>query len=198
MTGSQAKQDEFVLEHLGHMRNGYFLEMGASDGITFSNTYRLEKEYGWSGLLVECDPQMLQSLRNHRSSIIDTRPIWSHSNIEVAFKSIENGALSGIESNLTHPKALIRAGKIHYLNTVSLDDLLRQHECPHHINYFSLDVEGSEYDILSTYSFRHTFDVITVEHLKNQDEITSLICSKGYKVKDILMNNKETIFVRVV
>jgi hypothetical protein len=73
---------------------------------------------------------------------------------------------------------------------------LQQHECPQHINYFSLDVEGSEYDILSTYSFRHTFDVITVEHLKNQDEITSLICSKGYIVKDVLVNNKETIFVR--
>ena len=196
MTGSQANQDKFVLEHLGHMRNGYFLEMGASDGITFSNTYKLEKEYGWSGLLVECDPQMLQSLRNHRSSTIDTRPVWSHSNIEVAFKSIENGALSGIESNLIHPKSLVRSGKILYLNTISLDDLLQQHECPQHINYFSLDVEGSEYNILSTYSFRHIFDVITVEHLKNQDEITSLICSKGYKVKDVLVNNKETIFVR--
>lgn len=196
MTHSQDGQDEFVIKHLNKMRNGYFLDIGASDGVLYSNTYRLETEYEWTGLLVECDPPTVDMLRKNRKSIIDTRPVWSKTGEEVKFKSVELGKLSGIESNLSHPKALKRSGKTLHLTTVSLDDLLQQHECPLHINYFSLDVEGSEYDILSAYSFKHTFDVITVEHLKNKDEITSLLRDKGYTAAQMIMKDQETIFVR--
>ena len=47
-TYSQLEQDLNVLKYLDHKRNGYFLEVGAANGINLSNTYLLEKKYGWN------------------------------------------------------------------------------------------------------------------------------------------------------
>jgi hypothetical protein len=50
---SQAGQESFVFHALDGKRNGYFLEVGGHDGITMSNTLRLEKDFGWSGVALE-------------------------------------------------------------------------------------------------------------------------------------------------
>src|SRR3990167_7150651 len=50
---SQHRQDLFVLSQLNFKRNGYFVEFGATNGIDLSNTYLLEKEFGWAGILAE-------------------------------------------------------------------------------------------------------------------------------------------------
>ncbi|MBK7635080.1 MAG: FkbM family methyltransferase [Saprospiraceae bacterium] len=53
-----------------------------------------------------------------------------------------------------------------------------------HIDYLSIDTEGSEYDILSSFNFdRYTFGIITVEHnyTAYRDRIKDLLESKGYR-----------------
>ena len=50
---SQNLQDLITLDLFGFKNNGIFIEAGACDGILNSNTYLLEKEFSWSGLLVE-------------------------------------------------------------------------------------------------------------------------------------------------
>ena len=50
---SQWQQDLFALQTSGEKRGGFFVEFGAADGLTHSNTYMLETKYGWSGLLIE-------------------------------------------------------------------------------------------------------------------------------------------------
>jgi hypothetical protein len=50
---SQAGQDKFVLESLDHKRNGFYVEIGAYHSTEISNTYVLEKDYGWSGISFE-------------------------------------------------------------------------------------------------------------------------------------------------
>jgi hypothetical protein len=194
---SQSGQDEYVAKTLDNLQDGYFLEVGAWNGIEFSNTYALEQEYRWTGLLVECDPAVTHVLKTNRpKSIIDNRAVWSKSNEEVTFKSVDGGKLSGAVDLLSHPKGLARNGKMFTINTISLNDLLEYHKCPKHINYFSIDVEGSEYTILSTYDFSHTFDVITIEHWNDKDAIYDLLNSKGYKIAKTLRDVPETIFVR--
>ena len=44
---SQANQDLFVLEMLDYKKNGSYLEIGANEPISISNTYLLENEFGW-------------------------------------------------------------------------------------------------------------------------------------------------------
>ena len=56
---SQAYQDVFVLECLDYKRDGKFLDLGCNDPIEISNTYLLEKEYGWTGTCIDIDSKMI-------------------------------------------------------------------------------------------------------------------------------------------
>ncbi len=53
---SQIHQDIFVLYTLSWKRNGFFVEFGATNGVFLSNTYLLEKNFGWKGILSEPNP----------------------------------------------------------------------------------------------------------------------------------------------
>ncbi len=66
----QAHQDEFVLEVLNFKKNGYFLEIGSNDPIFINNTYLLEKEYNWKGIMVEYDDRFLNKYKVHRPDSI--------------------------------------------------------------------------------------------------------------------------------
>ena len=63
MYRSQACQDEFVEAALGGKRNGFWLELGGSDGEKISNTFYLEKQLGWRGMTVEIDGEHAASYR---------------------------------------------------------------------------------------------------------------------------------------
>lgn len=62
----QAGQDEFVLLMTGSKRGGWYIEIGSNHPITHSNTYLLEKQYRWKGLMVEMVPSFAPSYRRHR------------------------------------------------------------------------------------------------------------------------------------
>jgi len=64
----QSKQDEFVIKMLNFKTNGYFLEIGSNHPITINNSYILEKNYNWNGLMVEYDQQYEQLYKEHRTS----------------------------------------------------------------------------------------------------------------------------------
>ena len=53
MSYSQFGQDLKVLSYHNNKSNGYFIEIGAGDGVLESNTYLLEKKYGWNGICVD-------------------------------------------------------------------------------------------------------------------------------------------------
>ena len=75
-------------------------------------------------------------------------------------------------------------GKIYSVETISLNDLLKTHKTPYEIDFLSIDTEGSEFEILSTFDFReHVFRVICVEHnySKNRQRIFELLTREGYK-----------------
>ena len=54
-TFSQASQDIFVRALTQRKNNGTFLEIGSNDPIVHNNTYILEKEHNWKGIMVEYD-----------------------------------------------------------------------------------------------------------------------------------------------
>jgi hypothetical protein len=80
--------------------------------------------------------------------------------------------------------------------TKTLDQVLDEYECPRHINYMSIDIEGAEYEVLSAFSFSRTFDIISVEHLRNKEEIINLLDRHSYMILKTIMKDDETVFVR--
>jgi len=64
----QSLQDQFVLHTLNYKTNGYFLEIGSNHPININNSYILEKNYNWNGLMVEYDQCHEESYKQLRSS----------------------------------------------------------------------------------------------------------------------------------
>ena len=185
---SQLKQDLFVLSETKLKKNGFFVEIGAANGVELSNTYLLETEFNWKGVLVEPAKAWHKSLKKNRKVVIEEKCIWNSSNASVLFNETLNPVYSTISrynfSDFHHNER--KNGTSYYVKTITLLDLLKNHKAPKVIDYLSIDTEGSEYEILRTFDFsKYQIKIITCEHNynKNRKKINKLLKSKGFSVK---------------
>jgi FkbM family methyltransferase len=182
---SQLAQDLFVTFMLGDLRGtGYFVEFGAHDGVELSNTYRLERDLGWSGIVAEPNPSQHEALRRNRRCTISPKCVWTKTGERLTFSVVDAApALSTLET--------FQAGDMHdrkgarsiEVETISLNDMLREHGAPRRIDYMSIDTEGSELAILEAFDFgAHDVSVFTIEHNfgAGRSAIHSLLASRGY------------------
>lgn len=63
---SQVGQDDFVIKALNHKNSGVYVEIGAYHSKDISNTYMLEKDYGWTGVSFEIDPERVEEFNSNR------------------------------------------------------------------------------------------------------------------------------------
>ena len=74
---SENQNDFWVLDKKHYAKSGYFVDLGAGDGITGSNTYTLEKFYNWEGICVDPNPSFLKSLCGSRDVLISDLAVWN-------------------------------------------------------------------------------------------------------------------------
>lgn len=179
---SQLGQDALALALFGD--TGYFVEFGAADGFHLSNTYLLEHKYNWTGIIADPNPVYQESLKN-RSCHVDSRAVHKKSGEIMGFFSVsdlpELSTLQGY-ANSDHWSPQRSKNSLSEVVTVSLDDLLDDYNAPETIEYVSIDTEGSEFDILSEFSFKRGVKLFTIEHnyTQNRDKIYNLMTSRGY------------------
>lgn len=183
---SQLFQDLFVRYQSKNQTSGYFVEFGATDGISLSNTKSLEEKLGWTGILAEPAKCWHAQLRRNRSCIIDTRCVWERTGEILEFNEVSAEAeLSTLKSFIHtdhHGQARLE-GNSYPVETVSLQDLLAAHHAPRTIDYLSIDTEGSELSILKAFDFdKNHIKLITVEHnyTPKREEIFKLLTRKGF------------------
>ena len=70
MFKGQVEQDKFVLNILKYKKNGFFLEIGSADPIICNNSYILEKNYNWKGIMVEYNNNFLDNYKIERQNSI--------------------------------------------------------------------------------------------------------------------------------
>ena len=182
---SQLKQDLFVLSQLHNKRNGFFVEFGATNGIDLSNTYLLEKEYEWKGILAEPAKCWHEDLKKNRNCHIENYCVWKDSVSILSFNEVDVAELSTINdfSSSDGHRETRNHGKTYDVQSISLNDLLRKYNAPREIDYLSIDTEGSEFEILSNFNFsEYSFNVITCEHnyTPMREKIFDLLTEKGY------------------
>lgn len=182
---SQLRQDLFVLSELGFKRGGYFIEFGAANGCDLSNSYILEKEFGWNGILAEPAICWHKQLLANRNCIIEHDCVWRESGTYLNFNEVEMAEYSTIETfsfdDFHH--SIRKNGKSYQVKTITLKDLLDKHGAPREIDYLSIDTEGSEYEILKSFDFNsYKIKVITCEHnyTAMRQKIYDLLTSFGY------------------
>jgi FkbM family methyltransferase len=164
---------------------GFFCEIGAADGKKLSNTFFLEKEKGWKGIISEPAQIFREELVDNRDCQISFKCVFNHSDVMLAFNETLDPLLSTIESfseNDRHSSSR-EGGNIYEVETITLNDLLEEFFAPNYIDYLSVDTEGSEYEILKNFDFeKYTFGFISVEHnySETRRDLNQLLTSNGY------------------
>jgi FkbM family methyltransferase len=178
-------------------RPGYFVELGANDGISQSNTKHLEMFHGWKGVLVEPYPGNFNKLQRTRSSSnhlenaacvsfdfpksemvltysnLMTTPMEGYSDLENRSSHAESGAkwLRPQESVTTF-----------VARTRTLSSILDEAKAPRNIELLSLDVEGGEIEVLSGIDHeKYRFDWVVVES-RDEAAIVSFFAKLGYSL----------------
>lgn len=180
MYKSQIKQDQWVYEKIWTLMDDYkysqyFVEIGAYDGYSMSNSYFFEETRKWKGLCVECNPFMIERFRQNRpTTALCTKAIYKESGHKLKFSL--NDCNSAIDENGDYT-----------VETISINDLLTEYNAPSNIAYISLDIEGLESEVLSTFDFSK-WDVFawTIEHNfiePNRTQIIEILLKNNYMVK---------------
>jgi FkbM family methyltransferase len=183
---SQLGQDLLGLMVSRKKKNGFFVEFGAADGVALSNSHLLEKEFGWSGILCEPSRSWHKDLKKYRSCTIEFRCVYSRTGEQIGFSENYIGELSGITefTGDNHHGLFSRTTESYQVETISLLDLLRENNAPKHVDFLSIDTEGSEFEILNAFDFsKYSFGAICVEHnyRGNRPKVKALLEANGYR-----------------
>jgi FkbM family methyltransferase len=190
---SQLGQDLFALAAKGSLEPGFFVEFGATDGVSLSNTWLLEHKLGWQGILAEPAKHWHAALHSNRYCRIDTRCVLSQNNQILPFLETQGEEQGGpvLSSTKRHANNGDWASDIRLRNsieydvtTVTLNSLLDDHQAPEVIDFLSIDTEGSELEILAAYEFtRRRINTICVEHnfQAPRQQIHALLSAQGYQ-----------------
>jgi FkbM family methyltransferase len=188
MSYSQLKQDIAIVDFYKQKQNGFFVDIGASDGITISNTYLLEKKYNWKGICVEPVQSVFDQLVKNRKAYCSNKAVFSKSNEIVKFDISHyngNAELSGIQEFIDYHKHRVDEDKTTVdVITITINDLLEQANAPSFMEYLSIDTEGSELEILKELRFdKYMFGRIDLEHNHQEPRrslMRELLTSNGY------------------
>ena len=209
---SQCGQDKFLdTKIFNDFKGGYFVDVGAHDGVSFNNTLYFEKNKGWSGINVEPMPNVYEKLLANRPDCININCAVSDKDGQAEFiiNTGHTNMLSGLKSDYD-PRHLNRLtyelsehggeSRTVLVDTKRLQSIFDAHGVKR-VHYLSIDVEGAEFNVIKSIDFTKVFiDVIGFEN--NYSDVSLPIInyleSKGYKVvlqsDDIFMIHETSQF----
>lgn len=199
---SQHAQDLFLDNFVFHgKRDGTFVEIGAFDGVSLSNTYYFETELGWRGLCVEPNPSKFAQLVANRSSPC------VHCGISAAGGVLEflqlpgdlalgSGFLEFYSPTSAFSRERPAGSTVLSVPTRRIMDLLREHGLTR-IDYLSIDTEGADFDILQGIDFaKCDITALSIENSGWEERIATYMDGKGYRLAAVL--GADEIYVRRV
>ena len=195
---AQHGMDKKLDSYFGLTR-GFFIEVGANDGVKQSNTLYFEKYLGWSGLLIEPIPALAKKCRKNRPNcIVENAALVSFAYPEKSITLTYCGLMSVVagyrvdeEKFLKSGRRFLKKGDVTHNISVSakpLSDIL-DHYGLQKIDFLSLDVEGYEPEVLRGVDFKkHIICWILIE-ARDEKEIESII-GEWYELFAILSSHE--------
>lgn len=190
----EPKVDELIRQYFPNKQNGKCIEVGATDGIYFSNTYHFELN-GWDSLCIEPVPSTFEKLKKNRKNCLNLA-ISSENKEEIDFELFTiNGvdqphsAMSGIKVD----DVLVNDLKKHFPNTERktikvptkrLDWCIENHFKHEQIDFISIDTEGNELDVLKSFDVNSfNLKLLIIENNYNTPEIENYLNNLNW-IKD--------------
>jgi len=180
---------EYFLKKL-HLLKGKFVDVGANDGITGSMTYALEKN-GWSGILIEPNPALVENIKKARTSPVFQYAISSQKG-ELPFYLVEGPAnlhgLSRFDYTKEFDEHIKRSGgsiKKTMVHVEKISHIIEEAKMFDKIDLLKIDVEGHEFEVLKSFDFERYQPtlIVTEDNFKDADKsVRNLLRNKGYAV----------------
>lgn len=197
------------LKEIFASKPGYFIEAGANDGVRGSNTYYLEKYCGWTGLLIEPTPHRFVECRQarrrshsvHCGLVSDTYP---KEYVELVYMDLMSMVRHGGALDLaTQMEKSVRTkrygddltGTTFFAPARTLASVLEEHGFPE-VDFFSLDVEGHELDVLKGNDFERCSPRYILVEDWDRAGVYEFLTAKGYKVEERI-GERDTLYRRV-
>ena len=197
---SQNGEDILLWDVFKDQKTGFYIDVGAFDGIYLSNSYIFEQN-GWDGICVEASPVYFTFCENNRpkSICVNEACTCPEKRGTVTYLHEPLGVLSGIEAYRTTDireryarRNITFTGFTEYIvKSSTLDDLLAQHlpNPASSIDFLSIDVEGTEVDVLLGLS-RNPRVIIVESHSPQQAEkINGHLFVRGYRAATFMGEN---------
>jgi FkbM family methyltransferase len=212
---SQDNQDAYLENNIfkGY-KNGFYVDVGAHDGVCFNNTLYFEKNNNWTGINIEPIKKVFDNLVINRPNNINLNCAVCNNDGETEFlcNTGYTEMLSGIKDNFdvrhlyriqTENIQMGSTTEVIKVNTKKLETIFDENNVSH-INYLSIDVEGAEFEVIKSINFDKVFiDVIGFENNYNDISIPIIeyLDNKGFifinkTALDIFMINKMSIFYK--
>ncbi|CAF3341653.1 unnamed protein product [Rotaria socialis] len=189
---SQSREDEalhkWIFNNTKENQNpGIFVELGAANGITFSNTLFFERMFDWRGVLFEAQPENAKLLLKADREKTVKLPVAICSALQTHIRML--GGPGFVAGNIDTMDADFKeawhkndnktvdvpCGPIgSYLTAIGIT----------HIDLFSLDVEGGELSVLLTMNWNIQVHYLLIENNSNTPNIIILLKSHGFRVQD--------------
>jgi len=196
---SQCAEDIFLNNNIfKNKKNGVYIELGALDGILYSNTKFFEDSLNWSGILIEPHPNKFNLLKKNRpNNFLFNSLVSCHIEpLEFRYFVEACAAVSGVENTLSQHHfdtyfesdnewiKSLQQNKI-FIKPTTLTEIVKQTDLKH-IDLLSLDVEGHEYEVLLSWDFSIPIDVILIETLgvdpKKDELCREILINNNYKL----------------
>jgi len=181
---SEAGQDEQIDKLFNEKQNGFFIEAGAYDGEYHSNTLFLEMTRNWTGLLIEPNP------RAYRELLMKDRRVYATSScIRDKFSIVPflaYGMEGGIVDNARMVSRVQATQHELYASVINVTcfplDVMLESVGVTQVDVFSLDVEGSELDVLKSIPFsRVNIKMFVIEASDNTNDVSALLTKHNYR-----------------
>ncbi len=198
------------LERYLDFDRGYFVELGANDGLTQSNTYYFEALRGWSGVLIEPIPELYRAAvkLRQRSKVFNCACVsfdYPDSEIEITYLNLMS-MVEGALKDATLARIHYEQGLAHMERTQNLAPYtirvpartltsVLEEAGTTKIDLLSLDVEGYELDVLKGLDFERYAPAYMLIEARFRDEIEAFICDRYHFVEqmsqmDVLYKHK--------
>lgn len=185
---SQFGEDKFIVSNLKLPEKGFFVDVGAGDGITFSNTYYFEKNMNWSGLCFEPDPRSFQKAKKIRKNIYQiaiSKKTKKESSFYLSDKSPDLSTLD------PHPSNSYKQVEV---KSESLESVLSKNKVKK-IDLISIDTEGTELDVWSSFDYKKYKPTIVIVEYKTQGREKPQIMQYFKKLPYKLIHQTEANFI---
>lgn len=191
---SQQDEDKYIIQYLlkEKIDDGTYLEIGACDGVLYSNTKTLEEYFGFKGILIEPQKHFYNNLIENRSSKNNEfyNCAVTNSDVkEISFigNNAEAGVVESINTNINK-----YGWKSYKVENKKMKDILENSKFKY-IDFMIIDVEGSELLLLKSIDFSFPIFCIIIEAHSTEQEKIKYLENIWKKMVLLLKKDKEVM-----